>query len=139
MASVVKRSRKSNRKAQGNSHHCPEPTKDSQGTIIQLYYNPRLVNRQLFVWQTALDCNQVAFFTFDRPLQVADDQLDSPDFPSEWFDALKWNLALQLLSGYTVPATIAQMVLVNAQSSLDEALDFDEETGSLYVMPDFRA
>lgn len=115
-----------------------QPTKDSQGTIIQLYYNPVLVNGQLFVWQTALDCNQVALFTFDRPLQVADDQLDSPDFPSEWFDALKWNLALQLLSGYSVPPTIAQMVLVNAQSSLDEALDFDEETGSLYVMPDFR-
>lgn len=112
--------------------------KQSQGTIIQLYYNPRLVDGELFIWQTASDCNQVANFTFDRPLQVSEDQLDSPDFPSEWFDALKWNLALQLLSGYSVDPNTAQMVMGNAQTSLEDALDFDEETGSLYVMPDSR-
>ncbi len=113
--------------------------KDSEGTIIQLYYNPRLIDGELFVWQTASDCNQVAFFTFDRPLQISDDLIDKPDFPSEWFDALKWNLAAQLLPGYGVPAQAAQLVMANAASSLQEALAFDEETGSLYVMPDKRA
>jgi alpha-tubulin suppressor-like RCC1 family protein len=109
--------------------------KDSQGTVIQMYYNPELGNGRLYVWQTAADCNQVVNFTFDRPLQVSDDQLDSPDFPSEWFEALKWNLAVQLLSGYAVDQNTAQLVMANAQSSLEEALDFDEETGSLYVQP----
>ena len=112
-------------------------TKSSTGgTVTQLYYNPRLVDGQLFIWQTAADCNQVVLFTFDRPLQVSDDQIDSPDFPSEWFDALKWNLAVQLLPAYRVPPDTAQLVMANAASSLQEALDFDEETGSLFVQPE---
>lgn len=115
-----------------------QPTKDSTGTIIQLYYSPQLGNGRLFVWQTAQDCNQVAYFTFDRPLQISDDQIDSPDFPSEWRMTLKWNLAKQLLPGYTIPPDTAQTIKENAAQSLEEALDFDEETGSLYVMPDFR-
>jgi len=114
-----------------------QPLKSGQGgTVTQLYYSPQLTNGRLYVWQTASNCNQVVRFTFDRPLQIASSQTDNPEFPSEWFDALKWNVALEMIPEYSVPAARAQEIRVNATESLEDALDFDEEQGDLNVQPD---
>lgn len=114
-----------------------QTNKKTQGTTTQIYYSPQLREGELFVWQTAIDADQIVRFTFNRPLQVSTDQLDNPDFPSEWFDALKWNLARQLLPGYSVPPTTIQVVMENAAESLDIALSFDEEMGSLFMQPNY--
>ena len=113
-----------------------QTTKDTQSAIASsVYYDPSLVNGRVYIWGVAKDCDQVLKFTFDRPLQVSTDNMDSPDFPSEWRMALKWNLAEQLLTGYSVPPDTAQIVMLNAVKSLEEALSFDEESGSLFVQP----
>jgi len=116
-----------------------QPTKSSQGTVIKMYYSPQLTNGRLYVWQTAQNCNQVANFTFDRPLQVAEEQSDNPEIPSEWFDALKWNIAREMIAEYGVTAGRAQIIVATAAESLEEALDFDEQNDFVSVQPDLSS
>lgn len=120
------------------SEYMDQPTKDSQGTIVQLYYSPQLTNGALYVWQVASDCNQVARFTYDRPLDISTDQLDNPDFPSEWFNALKWTTAREIVPEYRVSDTRAARIEKNAALHLELALSFDEETGDTSIRPDYE-
>ena len=115
-----------------------QPTKSSTGTVVNMYYSPQLSNGQLYVWQTASNCNQAVYFTFERPLNVSTTQLSNPDIPAEWFNALKWGVAGELLVEYSVPAMRAQIILAKAQQYLDEALDFDVEFNSINVQPRYR-
>jgi hypothetical protein len=113
-----------------------QPNKGSTGTVVSAYYSPLLTNGKMYVWQTAQDCNQVLYFTFDRPLQTAT-LASTPDVPEEWYDALKWNIAKELIAEYRVPAERAQVIIFNAEQTLDQALDYDEENQSVNVQPSF--
>jgi len=113
-----------------------QPSKDSQGTIVKLYYSPQLTQGELYVWQTSADTDQVARFTFDAPIVIASDALDAPDFPAEWFLPLKWNVAKEILPEYRVSDSRKKEIKERAKETLAEALDFDEEDCSVYVGPD---
>ena len=115
-----------------------QPTKNSQGTVVKVYYQPKLEQGEMYVWQTSGDVDQVVRFTYDAPILINTNTIDNPDVPSEWFNALKWNVANEIIPEYRVNPERAQLVLLRATTSLDKALSFDEEPESVYMRPDYE-
>lgn len=115
-----------------------QPDKLSQGTINNWYYSPQLADGRLYIWQTANNVNQLAKFTYIRPLEINEDTADAPDFPSEWFLPLAYNLAYQIGPEYRLSDQRLATLKIIADEKLENALGHDQEDSSLNIMPDFR-
>jgi len=113
-----------------------QPDKTSQGTINNWYYSPQLVNGRVYIWQTANNVNQVARFTFERPVDVSASLPENPDFPAEWFRTLKYNLAVDIAPEFDVPQDELDRLTLKAEDLLNDSLGFDFEPDSLSLQPD---
>ena len=113
-----------------------QPNKSSQGTINNWYYSPQLANGRVYIWQTANSADQLAKFTYERPINISDDNATTQDFPSEWFRTLKYNLAADIGPEYTISQNRLALVTAKAAQLLDESLGFDEENDSMSMQPD---
>ena len=114
-----------------------QPNKTSQGTINNWYYSPQLTNGRIYIWQTANNADQLARFTFERPIDILDSTTDSPDFPAEWFRTLKYNLAADIGPEYTIAQDRLDRITGKAEILLDAALGFDSEADSMSIQPNF--
>ena len=115
-----------------------QPDKTSQGTVNNWYYSPQLTDGRLYVWQTANDADQVLKFTYERPLNTAPETSDVPDFPSEWFMTLKYQLAAEIGPEYKIPQDRLSFLTAKAAQLLEESIGFDVENSSMDMQPDFR-
>jgi len=109
--------------------------KGSQGTVVQDYYQPTLINGRYYVWQTASDANNIVLFTFEAPLEVFVDTADNPDFPSEAYLPLSYSLAEAVMLDYKTPAEKMVMITNLAQRYRDDWLGFDQEPSSINLQP----
>ena len=116
-----------------------QPNKSSQGTINNWYYSPQLTDGRIYVWQTANDVDQIARFTYERPIDITVNTSDNPDFPSEWFRTLKYNLAPEIGPEYRIPQDRLRELEIKAAELLENSLGFDFETDSMDMQPDFRS
>lgn len=115
-----------------------QPDKKSQGTINNWYYSPQLNNGRLYIWQTAADVDQVALFTYIRPIQVTLSTADKPDFPSEWYLPLSFSLATVIGPEYRIPQDRLDRLKIDAEEMMENALGYDREPDSLNIQPDFQ-
>lgn len=113
-----------------------QPNKTSQGTINNWYYSPQLSDGRLYIWQVANSADQLARFTYERPIDITDDTTDSPDFPSEWFRTLKYNLAVDIAPEYTISQERIDTLSFKAEQLLENSLGFDMEPDSMSMQPD---
>ena len=113
-----------------------QPNKRSQGTINNWYYSPQLGNGRLYVWQVANSADQLARFTYERPIEITDETSENPDFPSEWFDTLKFNLAVRIGHEYRIPLDRLSAIQFQAEQLLEDSLGFDFEPDSMEMQPD---
>lgn len=113
-----------------------QPDKESQGTVTCWYYTPQLTCGELYVWQTPASNNQQFRMTYVRPTEVTPENADNPDFPSEWFLCLAYNLASYLSIEYNVPDSRFQKIQIKAQELLDNATGFDNEDTYLQMQPE---
>ena len=75
-------------------------------------------------------------FTAHLPIEDMDAAADNPDFPQEWYNALSWGLAEQLIPEHGVPDPRATRIENMAARSLAMVRDADSETASLQFEPD---
>lgn len=115
-----------------------QPNKSSQGDLVNWYYTPELTKGRLYVWQTSNDADKVARFTYSRPIDVTNDTADAPDFPSEWFRMLKYNLAVEVAPEYKVPINRLEKLELKANELLEDALGYDVEDDSMSLQPDME-
>jgi len=113
-----------------------QPDKTSQGQINNWYYSPQLTNGRIYIWQTAGNVKRVAKFTYERPIDVNVTTADNPDFPSEWFRVLKYNLAAEIGPEYRIPQDRLDRLVLRAEGMLNDVLGFDSEPASLNIQPD---
>lgn len=113
-----------------------QPNKTSQGTINNWYYSPQLTDGRIYLWQTANDVDQVARFTFERPIDINTDNATVADFPSEWFRTLKYNLAVDIAPEYRIPQDRLATIKTLADEMLVNSLGFDFENDSIDMQPD---
>lgn len=72
---------------------------------------------------------------YTRPIQDFSSSADFLDFPQEWYNALRWNLALNLCSSYEVPLGKWREIARLADETLKLALSNDAPPESMYVAP----
>jgi len=100
-----------------------QPDKDSQGDLVNWYYTPELTNGRIYVWQTSNDADKIARFTYIRPIDINTTTADNPDFPSEWFRMLKYNLAVDIAPEYRIPQDRLSTIKILADEMLENALE----------------
>ncbi len=110
--------------------------KASQGTVVNAYYSPLLVNGRYYVWQTASNVNDLVRFSFERPIQDIDLSTETLDIPVEWQETVIYNGAVRLAAIYSVPAEKLATVAALAVAFLDDMLGWDEEVESIFMQPD---
>lgn len=110
-----------------------QPDKATQGATSQYYYSPKLGSGQLYVWPTAQSNLNVLRMTYIRPLTIAVNNIDSPDFPDEWFETLAYLLATKLMDEYGVDSERQAAIKVKADESLMNNLSFDNDASALRV------
>lgn len=104
--------------------------KDTQGTPVNFYYDPQLVNTEVSVWPTAGNIfagNSVLIANIKKPFDDMDTATDTLEFPQEWFEAIVYGLAERLapMIGYPIPDR--QLLKMEAKEYLELALSFDNE------------
>ena len=115
--------------------------KTTQGQPIQIYYDPQRDHGVLYVFPPAnsasVSYKQIKF-TYQRPFEDFDTATDNPDFPQEWFDALKYGLASRLAGEYGIPMDDRRQLMQEAILIKNEALSFGTEEGSFFFTADNR-
>ena len=102
--------------------------KTSDGRPNQVYYDPQVGTGKLFVWPEASQETDYLVMWVNRTLEDYDAAGDDSDFPQEWFMALSYNLALNLVPKFGASSesfnqikALAGMWLADAESSDTEA------------------
>lgn len=113
--------------------------KESIGAPIHVEYQPLGYTGNIRVWPLPdlyWRTNGQLVLRFQRPFQDMDAAADEPDFPTEWHNALIYQLAVFLAPDYGLPMNDRQTLRQEAKEALDDALSFGTEEGSLYLMPE---
>lgn len=115
--------------------------KTTSGQPIQIYYDPQRDTGVLYVYPPA-NAASVSYkqikFTYQRPFEDFDASTDNPDFPQEWYEALKYGLASRLAGEYGISMDDRRQLMQEALLIKNEALGFGTEEGSFFFSPDRR-
>ena len=116
--------------------------KTTQGMPIQLYYQPLLDTGRLSLFPTP-DATTAAqnklVIIYQAPFEDFDADVDTPDFPQEWYDAIIFGLACRLAPEYGLPSDQRQALRAEAKEIKDAAMSMGTEEGSLYFQRDYRS
>lgn len=115
-----------------------QPLKTTNGTPVFVAYKPTLTSGRLEVWQPPSSVQMYLELTVERPFEDLDAASDNPDFPQEWYDPLVWLLADRIETEYRVlDGKRLDKLTEKAQSMWNWVNDFDDDTGSIYITPEF--
>lgn len=116
--------------------------KTTTGNPIQLYHSPNRTDSTVKVFptpdSTSATTNTITLVA-QKPFEDFDASTDEPDFPQEWFVALKFALAIQLAPEYGMGYQDRVQLLKEAALYKSEALSFGTEEGSFYFQVDNRS
>lgn len=115
--------------------------KTTTGNPIQIFYEPLLDYGVLHVFPTpdaTSATNNKIYLVYQRPFEDFINSTDTPDFPQEWLEALKYGLAARLAPEYGVPLEQRQFLNREAGDLKVVALGFGTEEGSLYFQVERR-
>lgn len=115
--------------------------KTTTGQPIQIYYDPQRDHGVLYVYppanSSAVSYKQIKF-TYQKPFEDFDASTDNPDFPQEWYEALKYGLASRLAGEYGISMDDRRQLMQEAILIKNEALGFGTEEGSFFFTADYR-
>ena len=105
--------------------------KTSLGSPTQYYYQKRRLDTLFYIWATPSDVSQPITLTFQPYFDKFLDQSNEPDFPSEWFKAITWNLASELGVIFGINDVSQNKVDMKSQYWLQMAISNDNEDATL--------
>lgn len=108
------------------------PDKTTAGTPTNFHYDPQNATAELFIWPVKSTSSGTLIFTYQRAIEDFDSTSNDPDYPQEWYEALKYSLAYRLHGSYFTadPQRRAELLQL-AQTTLQSCLSFDRETAPL--------
>lgn len=115
--------------------------KTSTGKPIQVYHNPNLADSTVKLYPNP-DSNSATsnkiFLVYQKPFDDFDTSTDNPEFPSEYFDALKFALASRLSFEYGMEPNDRTQLMQQSTILKLEALSMGTEEGSMFFTADKR-
>lgn len=116
--------------------------KSTTGNPIQLFFNPDLSSTEIKLFPTpdaTAAAQNVIYIVAQVPYQDFDSATDTPDFPQEWYEAIKYGLAVRLAGEYNIDIETRKTLVAEAAAIKTEALSFGTEENSLYFQRDWRS
>lgn len=112
--------------------------KSTQGVPNQFYYDVQLVNGMFYVYGVPSESGYVVYATIQRMFEDMTTGSNTFDFPQEWFQALKWGLASEVLAEYNISMEMIPYYEQKAEKYLNECSDWSQEESSIYLTFDTR-
>jgi hypothetical protein len=124
-------------------------TKSSTGVPNSIYYDRKITTTggttsaatgygTLFVYVAPSDSTRTIYLNAQRQIFDVTSTTDEIDIPSNWFIALKWQLALAMTDYVEVPEDRLSRIFKMSQMYQVEANDFEEEEAPMSLAPDLR-
>jgi hypothetical protein len=104
------------------------------GTPVNLYYQPLRATGTIYLWPIPDSVTTIAIH-YTSPYEDMDASANDFDFPSEWIQALIYNLAWSLAPEYGIPPLDRGILQKEADYWHQYALSMGTEEGSLYIQP----
>jgi hypothetical protein len=108
------------------------------GTPVNLYYQPLRTGGVIQLWPTPDDSTTSITFHYQSPYEDMDVAANDFDFPSEWIQALIFNLAWTLAPEYGIPPTDRAILQKEAEYWHQYVLSMGAEEGGVFFQPDSR-
>jgi hypothetical protein len=108
--------------------------KTADGTPQYYHYEPMLTNGRISFDIEPEDVTKVVRVVFLGTLEDFDAAVDTPDYPQEWFRALKFQLAMDLWSEYK-DGDPPGLLKVQRDEALSMAQNTNPETSDLHFQP----
>jgi hypothetical protein len=104
------------------------------GTPVNLYYQPLSTTGTIHLWPIPDSVITIAFHCVS-PYEDMDASSNDFDFPSEWIQALIYNLAWALAPEYGIPPLDRGILQKEAEYWHQYVLSMGTEEGSIYIQP----
>lgn len=114
------------------------PSKTISGVPSQYSYNQNRDSTVLYLWERPDSGVYRINYTSERIIEDLDAQGDNFDFPSEWLEALTWQLALRLCPAFGKDQRMMSTISPMAQSMLQSLMDWDSEVSEVIIQPDIE-
>lgn len=105
------------------------------GQPANFFYDPQIPYGKLTIYPAPADTLSTIQLTSQRPIQDFTDLSDAPDFPDEWFQALKFGLAVDLAPEYGVPAEVVAQLVERAKDTYETVKAWDQELQGTTAYP----
>ena len=109
--------------------------KTSSGQPNQLFYDPQLTNGIVTLYNVPADNLSTIHLISKRQVQDFNLSTDNPDFPQEFYQALKWILMDEVALEYEASAMTLKIVQMKAAQYKEELVSFEEENASITFSP----
>lgn len=106
---------------------------------LSYMYQPLAHQGVLKIWPVPTTTTPTTFsliLSCAMPMEVMDDFTDDFDIPSEWYNALGWMVASDLMVDYDVPYNKMQQIGAKAEQAEDDVIDASQEDASVYFSAD---
>ena len=113
--------------------------KYAEGLPVNLYYDPQTVYGTINVYpapSSSVASDYSLVIHYQRPFEDFDSASDEPDFPQEWYEVIKYGLAVRLAGEYGLERFARKALQEEYQYFLNQAQGFNQEEVSLYFAPD---
>jgi hypothetical protein len=112
--------------------------KTSQGVPNQFYYDPKLDTGYLYVYNVPSGTDYNIHLQVQMPIADVSNPTSTPEFPSEWFNCLKFGLADNLSLEYGASAQVRAELAQKAMKLEEIMTDWSQEEASTSFAPEFR-
>lgn len=113
----------------------------SNGTPSQVYVDKQKDSTLLYVYPVP-DATTASLYNMEVSYTTTFDDLntvsDIPDFPQEWYDAIKYGLAVRLAGEYNISTELRRELKAEAREFKEQVLSFGAEDSSIYFGLDYR-
>jgi len=96
--------------------------KDSQGSVVNLYYDAQLNDGKLYVWPTSSNSTDQIITTIERSIEDIVADTNNFDLPVEWMEAVSYGLAYRIAPEYGMVGTEREQLGKEAASSKENIL-----------------
>jgi hypothetical protein len=117
-------------------------SKYNTGTVNSVFYKPSVLNGTVKVFLTPNASTSTTYelhMTVQRPIEDITTANQTFDFPSEWYQCLRWGLASELAADYGLPLDKLGGVIQRAEQYKQRLMAWDVEYASTFFQPDIRA
>ena len=112
--------------------------KTSPGIPNQFYYDPKIDTGYLYVFNVPSGSGYNIHLQVQMPIADVTNPTSTPQFPSEWFNCLKFGLADNISMEYGASAQMRAELAQRAAKLEEEMTDWSQEEASTSFSPEFR-